>query len=161
MLYKSSHHMKRWISTHVVSFIRKAHTNQTQTKLSKKKQKEEKKTKAISKKKRTFHRSMPPPVFSHPSSASLANNVVLSLLALASVTGPHTTWAFHDCIQPHSRVYGSEEGRRRFQPWRTGTDGGIDQTTTTGATTTTAAKPCGGGLCVGMHDGPHEGGPAA
>lgn len=45
--------------------------------------------------------------------------------------------AFHDCVQPRSAA-------------RVPLDAAA-----------TAADNCGGGLCLGMHGGPHEGGPAA
>ena len=49
--------------------------------------------------------------------------------------------AFHDCIQPKSR--------RRLPP------------NIAFAPNLSPPANCSGGLCVGMHDGPHEGGPAS
>ena len=54
-----------------------------------------------------------------------------------------TAWVgacFHDCVQTPPVV-----GRRRPP----------------GAAPAANDAPCSGGLCVGMHDGPHEGGPAS
>eukprot|EP00039_Didymoeca_costata_P013955 m.218978 g.218978 ORF g.218978 m.218978 type:complete len:323 (-) comp15910_c0_seq1:51-1019(-) len=65
-------------------------------------------------------------------------NSVVVLLCVFSFT-----YAFHDCIQPRK-----DFNTRRFMETQDGA---------------TAAQPgtCSGGLCVGMHNGPHEGGPAS
>jgi hypothetical protein len=49
--------------------------------------------------------------------------------------------AFHDCVQAAADARG-----RRLPP---------------GVSAADADDNCSGGLCVGMHDGPHEGGPAS
>ena len=54
-----------------------------------------------------------------------------------------TANAFHDCIQPRSE-------RRLPPPLRDTASGGDGND-----------AGCSGGLCVGMHGGPHEGGPAS
>ena len=60
---------------------------------------------------------------------------VFSLLLLAT-----STFAFHDCVQPHHSLNRlSPAARERIVSPPSG---------------------CAGGLCMGMHDGPHEGGPA-
>ena len=64
-------------------------------------------------------------------------------LALASLAAP--TAAFHDCIQPKSQLR-LPPALRGGQPPAAGHDD---------------ADSCSGGLCVGMHGGPHEGGPAS
>jgi hypothetical protein len=53
--------------------------------------------------------------------------------------------AFHDCVQP--------KGRRLPGGWRIRPD--------LGEARKDDANGCSGGLCVGMHGGPHEGGPAS
>ena len=61
------------------------------------------------------------------------------LLALACARAA----AFHDCVQPRSAA--------RAPPGAAAA----------AAASATAAPNCSGGLCLGMHGGPHEGGPAA
>ena len=56
--------------------------------------------------------------------------------------------AFHDCVQPAKR-------RRRAPPGSAATIM-VDEHDDAMAPAT-----CSGGLCLGMHDGPHEGGPAS
>ena len=67
-------------------------------------------------------------------------------LALASLAAP--TAAFHDCIQPKSQLR-LPPALRGGQPAAGHDAAGHD------------ADGCSGGLCVGMHGGPHEGGPAS
>lgn len=70
----------------------------------------------------------------------MAPAAALALVALGSLVAP--TLGFHDCIQPRSE--------RRLPP-------------SMRETLASAPPPagCAGGLCVGMHNGPHEGGPAS
>jgi hypothetical protein len=76
-----------------------------------------------------------------------AKMLVVAVLAQA-VAG------FHDCIQHRSHSHGKVDGwGERSERGESGrVDGEGIQTSTT---------PCAGGLCVGMHNGPHEGGPAS
>eukprot|EP01048_Picozoa_sp_COSAG05_P022342 COSAG05_NODE_4436_length_1517_cov_1.876587_1_plen_203_part_00 len=64
-------------------------------------------------------------------------------VALLLLLGAWTCQAFHDCIQPKQRRLG---GAALPPGW---------------ADPSPPPPGCSGGLCVGMHDGPHEGGPAS
>lgn len=67
---------------------------------------------------------------------ALGSMLVSQLLLL-----PHLAVAFHDCIQPKSE--------RRLPP-----------NLREALLAAPAPAGCSGGLCVGMHGGPHENGPA-
>ena len=58
--------------------------------------------------------------------------------AVAAAVLPMVAFAFHDCVQPRSL-------HRR----------------PAGVPASSATDTCAGGLCVGMHGGPHEGGPSS
>jgi len=83
----------------------------------------------------------------HREMAKLSLALALALLQAAS--------AFHDCIQPKSRLR-LPPNLRHLPLYRAGSVAG-------GPELPAGAAPanCSGGLCVGMHNGPHEGGPAS
>ena len=77
-------------------------------------------------------------------SAALPLLFLLLLLTLSLVS------AFHDCVQPPK----SRAPHHRHRRAQSIGGGG-------GGKSAAAPSPCEGGLCVGMHNGPHEGGPAS
>ena len=95
----------------------------------------------------------------HPSREN-TSRVAINMLAVAAVTLALLSTrvrAFHDCVQPKS-IYRRPGAGAALEALRRGDNLPL------AALQKTAEAPlpgCAGGLCVGMHNGPHEGGPAS